>query len=234
VLRALVIVALTAGCGARSALDYGRALFDDPSISSAASNPFRCSTCHEIVATPTLQHPGYTLFDSDARPAWWGGQVTTLLDATNQCITNFMRGNELSASDEKGRALFVYLKSKSPDATAPLLPLTVVQNIVDVPSGDAGRGMTTWKQACAGCHGDPHTGKGRLSDLVSLVPDDSIAAHGTDPRTGARPVVIEKVRHGKFFNVGGNMALFSIEALSDAQLGDLLAYLEQFNLPPSQ
>jgi thiosulfate dehydrogenase len=42
------------------------------------------------------------------------------------------------------------------------------------------------------------------------------------------------VRHGKFYNVGGNMPLFSLEALSDAQLGDILAYLEGFGLPPSQ
>jgi thiosulfate dehydrogenase len=225
--RALVLLTLIAGCGSRSAQEYGRALFDDPSVSSAASNPFRCATCHEVVAQPTLLHPGYTLFDSVARPAWWGGTVTTLLDATNQCITQFMRGNALAAGDEKGRALFVFLSSKSPDASAPLLPLTVVQNIVDVPSGDAGRGMTTWQQACAGCHGDPHTGKGRLSDLVSIVPDDTLTAHPTNSRL----VVIEKVRHGKFFNVGGNMPPFSVEALADASLGDLLAYLQQFMLP---
>lgn len=221
------------GCGARPAEEYGRALFDDPGVSSAASNRFRCSTCHEIAPQPGGVHPGYDLYDAAARPAWWGGTVTTLLDATNQCITSFMRGKALAPDDDKGRALFVYLKSQSPDATAPLQPLTVVQNIVDVPSGDAGRGAATWKQACAGCHGAPHTGEGRLSDTVSLVPDDSIAAHGSDPMTGARPVVIEKVRHGKFFNVGGDMPLFSVEALSDAQLGDILAYLEQFGLPPS-
>lgn len=232
--RALVLLTLVAGCGSRSAQDYGRALFDDPSVSSAASNPFRCSTCHEVAATPTLLRPGYTLHDTASRPAWWGGNVTTLLDAVNVCVTEFMRGKALSSTDEKGRALYVYLSSQSPDPSAPLLPLTVVQNIVDVPSGDAGRGATVWTQACKGCHGDPHTGGGRISDTASLVPDDSIAAHGTDPRTGARPVVIEKVRHGKFYNVGGNMALYSVEALSDAQLGDLLAYLEMFGLPKSQ
>jgi mono/diheme cytochrome c family protein len=29
------------------------------------------------------------------------------------------------------------------------------------------------------------------------------------------------------------MPLFSLEAMTDAQLGDVLAYLEQFGLPPS-
>jgi thiosulfate dehydrogenase len=232
--RALVVVAmLVAGCGSRPALDYGRALFSDTSVSSAASNPFKCSTCHEVTAVPTKSLPGYVLHDSSVREAWWGGTVTTLLDATNQCVQEFMRGNALAADDEKGRALFVYLASLSPDATAPTQPLTVVQNIVDVPSGDATRGKLWWDQGCGNCHGAPHTGAGRLSDVVSLVPDDSLQAHGTDPKTGARPVVIEKVRHGKFFNVGGNMPLFSTEALSDGQLGDILAYLEGFGLPPS-
>ncbi len=233
-LRALVVATLVAGCGSRPAVDYGRALFSDATVSSAASNPFKCSTCHEVTATPTKQLPGYVLYDSAVRAAWWGGSVQTLLDATNQCIYNFMRGNPLAADDDKGRALFVYLTSLSPDASAPTLPLTVVQNIVDVPSGDAANGEQIWNHSCGNCHGAPHTGQGRLSDVVSLVPDDSIAAHGTDPKTGARPVVIEKVRHGKFFNVGGNMPLFSLEALSDAQLGDILAYLEGFGLPTSQ
>ena len=232
--RALVLATLVAGCGSRPALDYGRAPFDDATVSSAPSNPFKCSTCHETTAAPTKQLPGYVMHDVAVRAAWWGGSVQTLLDATNQCITQFMRGKELAADDEKGRALFVYLASLSPDASAPTLPLTVVQNIVDIPSGDATAGKKTWDESCGNCHGAPHTGDGRLSDAVSLVPDDSIQAHGTDPKTGARPVVIEKVRHGKFFNVGGNMPLFSVEAMSDAQLGDVLAYLEMFGLPPSQ
>jgi thiosulfate dehydrogenase len=232
--RALVFVALAAGCGSRPAVDYGRALFSDATVSSAASNPFKCSTCHEIVPTAVKSLPGYTMYDSTVRAAWWGGTVTTVLDATNQCVSQFMRGKPLADDDEKGRAIFVYLSSLSPDASAPTLPLTVVQNIVDVPSGDATRGKMWWDQGCGNCHGAPHTGDGRISDVASLVPDDSLAAHGTDPKTGARPVVIEKVRHGKFFNVGGNMPLFSLEALSDAQLGDILAYLEGFGLPPSQ
>jgi thiosulfate dehydrogenase len=228
-----VLAAVAAGCGSRPALDYGRALFDDPGVSTAASNPFRCSTCH-VATTAEPLHAGYTMWDAAARPSWWGGNVLTLLDAVNQCVVEFMRGRALAPDDDSGRALHVYLQSLAPDATAPARPLTVVQNIVDVPSGDAGRGAGVWQQACQGCHGAPHTGQGRISTLASLVPDETIMMHGTDPIEGARPVVIEKVRHGKFFNISGNMPLFSLEALSDGQLGDLLAYLEMFNLPKSQ
>ena len=52
------------------------------------------------------------------------------------------------------------------------------------------------------------------------------------PAKGTRPITIEKVRHGKYFGVGGNMPLYSLEALSDAQLSDILAYLEKFGLSP--
>jgi thiosulfate dehydrogenase len=167
------------------------------------------------------------------RPLYWGGFVTNLIDAENQCIVDFMRGRPLSPDDEKARAIKVYLDSISPDPSPSPLPLTVVKNIVDLPSGDNARGQDVWNRSCVNCHGAPHTGAGRISTVASLVPDDSIAAHGTDSKTGARIITIEKVRHGKYFNVGGNMALYSLEALSDAQLEDVLAYLEQFGLPKS-
>jgi thiosulfate dehydrogenase len=229
--RILVLLALFGvGCD-RSAVEAGRDAFSDPKLSTAPSNPFSCSTCHETDAMPAHTRPGRTMYDVVNREAWWGGSVTNLLDATNQCVTNFMRGRALTADDEKSRALFVYLESLSPDAAQPLLPLTVVQNIVDVPSGDPAHGAQVYKDACAICHGEAHTGNGRISDLASIIPDDTITTFGTDPKLGARIVTIEKVRHGKFFNVGGNMPLFSVEALADADLGDVLAYLEMFGLP---
>jgi thiosulfate dehydrogenase len=231
----VIAALLAAGCS-ESAAQYGKELFASTSVSPAKSNVFACATCHDVTPTSSKVRPGYTLFDSAVRASWWGGFETTLLDAINACVTNFMEegGQPLAATDDKARALYAYLQSISPDGDASALPLTVVKNIVDIPSGDAASGQQVWQSACATCHGDPHTGNGRLGSNVSLVPDDSIAAHGTDPKTGARPVVIEKVRHGKFFNVGGVMALFSVEALSDDQLGQVLGYLEQFGLPKSQ
>jgi thiosulfate dehydrogenase len=229
----LVVICIALGGCTISAHDYGKELFDDPSVSAAASNNFRCATCHERVAAPTHLRPGYTLWDVTRRPTWWGGFELSLLDSINQCVVNFMRGQPLAAGDDKARSLLVYLESLSPDADAPAWPITIVQNIVDVASGDPQLGQQLYTDGCANCHGAAHTGQGRIETAASLVPDDSIAAHGTSPTTGARPVVIEKTRHGKFFMVGGNMAPYSLEALSDAQLGAILGYLEKFGLPPS-
>jgi thiosulfate dehydrogenase len=228
-LRAILLSTLLAGCGSQSALDYGRGLYSSAALSPAADNAFSCATCHEVAATPTSVRPGYTMHDVVHRAGWWGGAELTLFDAVNECVEQFMfdQPNGLSPSDDNARALLVYLESLSPDASAPQLPLTVVQNIVNVPSGNATNGAQLWKQACGSCHGAPNTGQGRLTPLASLVPKETIAVHPSN----ARLVVIEKVRHGKFFNVGGRMPLFSLEALSDAQLGDLLAYLETFGLP---
>jgi thiosulfate dehydrogenase len=229
----VAVALLVAGCGGESGVAYGRALFSDASVSTAMSNKFSCSTCHAVTPGDTRPLPGYDLVDVTARAAWWGGNVIDLRQAVNQCVTDFMGGQPLAASDEKGRALLVYLESISPHKTAPTLPLTVVQNIVNVPSGNKDNGKVIWGESCGACHGAPNTGDGRLTELASIVPNDSIAAHGTNPKTGARPVVIEKVRHGKYFNVGGFMPLFVLERLSDAQLGDVLAYLETFGLPAS-
>jgi thiosulfate dehydrogenase len=41
----------------------------------------------------------------------------------------------------------------------------------------------------------------------------------------SRAVVVEKVRHGKFFNLAGVMPFYAAETLSDAELADILAYL---------
>ncbi len=222
---------LSAGCTI-SALDYGRQLLDDPSVSTAASNRFRCTTCHDLEQVQSYR-PGYTLYDAATRPTWWGGFTEELLPAINQCVVDFMAGRDLVETDDKARALHIYLESIAPDPSPSPLPLTVVLNIVDVPSGDPTLGQQIWQGGCANCHGAPHTGKGRISSLASLVPDDSLSAHGTDPKTGARPVTIEKVRHGKYFMVGGNMPLYSVEKLSDEELGSLLGYLEEFGLPAS-
>jgi thiosulfate dehydrogenase len=225
-------VTFLAGCSI-SAQEYGRELMGESSVSDAYSNSFSCLTCHETIATPTKLRPGYTLYDVSNRPTFWGGFQLELLDSINQCVVDFMRGRPLLPGDDKARAIHVYLDSISPDPSPSPLPLTVVKNIVDLPSGDPAMGKDVWSRSCANCHGAPHTGAGRISTVASLVPDDSLQAHGTDPKTGARIITIEKVRHGKYFNVGGNMPLYSLEALSDDELSAVLGYLEQFGLPKS-
>ncbi|HVG63432.1 MAG TPA: c-type cytochrome [Hyalangium sp.] len=220
---------LAAGCGSpTSAEDFGEELFQDARLSESDFNSFSCATCHATTATPEpgLILSGYSLYNSAFRPSWWGGYETNLLDAVNFCYVNFMRGiSPLAPEEPKSRALYEYLVQISPDRQAPPLPFTVVKDIVDVPRGDTSRGAEVYRAACQTCHGETHTGKERLTQLAPILPEIADSYDQLFPGVPKQLVVIEKVRHGQFFGVGGSMPLYSREALSDADLGALLAFL---------
>ena len=80
---------------------------------------------------------------------------------------------------------------------------------------------------CLACHGGKDTGQGRNSPLASILPNVAAEYPALFPGVAPGLVFIEKVRHGQFFQVGGNMPFFSKEALSDDDLGALLTYLGQ-------
>ncbi len=171
-----------------------------------------------------------SLADTTRRAAWWGGTVRTLLEASDFCWVYFMRGFPgIDATSDDARALFDYLDSLATDATPasellPALPLTTVETIVDPGRGDATRGSAVFDRACRVCHGDPHTGRGRIGPAVVVVPEASQDL-ADDLGVDIRLVLAEKVRHGQFFGVGGNMPFYPLELLSDAELADLLEYL---------
>jgi len=209
-----------------AAADLGQHYFHDPGFSSSGFNTFACGTCHADEPGDSTIRSGHSLVDSAFRPTFWGGYETRLIDAVDFCLVFFMRGEALDSADPRGRALYEYLVKISPDPAPDALPLTVVANITQVSEGDPVRGAAVWDEACAVCHGAPHTGRGRISELASIVPETSIEFAeqiGADPNL----VLVEKVRHGQFFGVGGNMPLFSREAMTDEDLGALLAYLAE-------
>ncbi|WP_338276974.1 c-type cytochrome [Corallococcus caeni] len=220
---------LLAGCGgATPAAEYGEELFQDARLSDSQFNSFSCATCHATSATPEPDRmlAGYPLENVAFRRTWWGGYETDLLGAVNFCYLSFMRGvSPLTREDPKARALYEYLMRISPDTDAPALPFTVVKDIQDVPPGDAGRGGAVYRAACQTCHGATHTGEGRLTSFASVLPEVTDDYDSLFPGTPRRLVVIEKLRHGSFFAVGGTMPLYSREALSDEDLSAVLAFL---------
>lgn len=221
------------GCGGDiPGPERGRQLFSDPNVSTSTFNAFACATCHLVSATASPASagaesgrvdPGYNLFNAVHRPSWWGSYETRLLDSINYCVTEFMGGRALVAEDVQARALYEYLNQNSPDNPSPPLDLTVIRNVTTLStiSGDPGRGRDVVQRSCQRCHGALHTGNGRLSSRVSIVPEDTI----NNFPANARAVIIEKIRHGKFFNIGGVMPLYSAESISDPQIADVVTYL---------
>lgn len=225
-----VVAALLAACadpGEPGAVDRGKALFTDPRLSSSPSNPFSCSTCHEIEAGRSpLRKPGAPLAGVTLRPLFWGGQENDLLSAVNACLRHFMISTTpLTEDDPRARDLYAFLESLEPGDANPV-PFTLPRTIEDVPRvPDTGEGELLYGLACLHCHGVRATGAGRLSPVVPVLPDQTIAEHpGYTPRL-LRLVFIEKTRHGVFFGYGGSMPPFSVETLSDTELALVLEYL---------
>jgi len=230
-LATILTVALLSGCGGQTsvpAAQIGAERFSDSHLSTSPINFFSCSTCHVVQAGQPAGgriDPGYNLYDTVHRGSWWGGDKIKLLDAINYCLNEFMGGGPLAATDDAARELFEYLDQNSPTKAAQPLPLTVVRNVTDLSNLAAGsdktRGKDVYGRSCQKCHGDPHTGSGRLSSKVSIIPEDTISVFPTQ----ARAVAVEKVRHGKFFNIGGVMPLYSTESMTDEEIADVLAYI---------
>jgi thiosulfate dehydrogenase len=227
--RALGLVVLAACGGEISGAERGAELFESTSLSPSEDNRFACATCHspEAGARPSDGDPGYRLHGAINRPSYWGGDYDRLEDAVDACLRLFMRGAQLDPEAEDFHALYEYLLEISPpEAPAEPFPLTIVENVVDVERGDAGRGAEVYDASCRVCHGAAFSGDGSILegqyDLPAVTAGYDSMFPGVDPSL----VVIEKVRHGRFFEIGVDMPLFTLEAMSDEDLGALLAYLE--------
>jgi thiosulfate dehydrogenase len=177
------------------------------------------------LVVPGRYDAGYNLAGTASRSLWWGGHATRLIDAVNVCLEEFMGGRRLQPEEPRARQLVEYLWAASPAPSAPPAPLTIVREPTDLATlvGDPGRGGLVYIAGCQRCHGAAHSGLGRLDTRTPVVPEDTQKTF-PDPKV-ARHVVVEKVRHGRFFQIGGVMPFYPLESMSDAQLADLLAFL---------
>ena len=147
----------------------------------------------------------------------------------NACYVFFMRGEApgLAPGDPEGDALYEYLVSISPTTPSPAIPLTWQRNIVGLVPGNPASGAQVYDMACRSCHGEVGSGRGRLHSTVTVLGPELSAYYDVEfPGVDHDVLVIEKVRHGQFFGIGGNMPPFALERLSDAELADLIAYLD--------
>jgi len=225
---ALAALLCASACGTEEGIDpveRGAELASSPALSTSGFNQLACTDCHATGPGDERILPGYTLAGAAARPQWWGGQIRDLRDAVDYCLVWFMKGDPLDPGSEDARALHAWLRDLAGDGPTEALPLTVVKKIDEAPPrGDAARGAEVHRLACEVCHGAAGTGAGRI-DAAPILPDQARAeALEAFPDFDPALVFTEKVRHGQFFGIGGTMPLYSLEALSDEDLGALLAF----------
>jgi len=212
-----------------ASVERGRALLDDPTLSTLSTNTFACTTCHALApGEDELVKPGAALAGVTLRPTYWAGAEDDLLAALEVCLTRFMQSSvPLERNDPRTADLYAFLVSLEPgDATAQ--PFTIVDKIADVPHGDVAAGKDTYRRACIACHGAIHTGAGRISPVIPALPEDVLRSHATYAPQSQRLIFIEKIRHGGFLGYGGTMAPFSREILNDDALGNILEALGVF------
>jgi thiosulfate dehydrogenase len=220
---AMVVAAAALGCSI-PAQEYGALAFHDPTFSGSQFNTWSCHTCHATRAGDPRILTGAPMVGVTSRSGWYGGRAQSLFDAVRYCYVSFMRGARLERDEARSRALYEYLASLKGEPQE-ALPFTVVGTVADLPRGDHDLGGEVYRRACHDCHGALHTGTGGNTERASVLPEVTQDYAQLFPGVNPAEVVVEKVRHGQFFGVGGNMPLYSREALSDEQLGALLTYL---------
>lgn len=213
-----------------TAIEHGAALFQDPTVAGSDFNSYTCATCHATTGAAADEIlPGAPLAGAVKRPSYWGGQERNLLRAVNHCLYFFMLKDDAWTTDDvEARAVYAFLESLPGDVSSQQpAPFTVAVTFSDPPQGDATRGEAVFDRACVSCHGEAFTGEGRLVPRASVLPGEWLDAHPLDKYTplDRRLVFTEKVRHGTFLGYGGQMPPFSLDLLTDQQIGDLLAYL---------
>lgn len=212
----------------KDAVEHGRDIFDDTSASDSTVNAFSCGTCHRHQSTAdTRILPGADLAGVVERPTYWGGQEDDLLGAINHCRYYFMGAQRRwLPADDDAAAMFAFLSSL-PATAKGAQPFTIPLVATDLPAGNAARGAIVFQSSCQSCHGEAHDGKGVLRNGIPVLPEESVRyfeSIGFDA-TQRRVTFVEKVRHGSFLGLYGSMPPYSKEAMSDADLAALLAFL---------
>lgn len=224
--RVVLAAALVCGCSGEANVVHESAAERGERLFATQVAGFSCATCHAVSAIPPAGRflPGAPLGGVTTRQSYWGGQEGNLLRAVNDCRASFQNApTPLAATEAEAADLYAFLDSLA--GSSEPVPFTVVTSVSDLPEGDATRGRKVFSSACATCHGELSSGEGRIDDEVPALPDEVLAEHRHFSKEDRRVVFIEKVRHGAFLGYSGRMPPFSLEALSDEQLSDLLSAL---------
>ena len=84
-------------------------------------------------------------------------------------------------------------------------------------------GKKVFEANCTSCHGDTGHGDGTGAARLTVKPRNFTNAKASDYKNGNAPLSILKTLNE---GVGGNMPPYPLEVMSDAELADLLEYLD--------
>ena len=126
-------------------------------------NTFTCSTCHAVEETDGfamdgIRRPGHPLLNVTRRSSYKNGQLDSMLDAVNSCVTDWMNGNAWTESSQDWINLFNWLDDQATDKSGELVDISIVLPPVTVNTGDAANDHTLFNKRCTICHGENGVG----------------------------------------------------------------------------
>lgn len=199
--------------------------------SQTQGNQFSCANCHGIdedsqglSTADSLHRPAHPLFNAINRSSFYNNNASTIFDATNICLENWMDTATLSESDQNWLDLEAYFEQQSDGSAASVVSATQVMPITDFSDADLALGQTRFNQTCATCHGQNAAGGTGLA--ASL-----IGRNLTLERVAEKARTSGPSTHAVFAGLtGGNMPFWSQERLNDTELKNIAAYVSNVSM----
>lgn len=217
----VVLAAVLAGCAEE--LPDGETVFRSR---VADGNTFTCATCHAVSEPDVdgLRLAGHPIGDAAARPTFKNGKHTSLRDAVNSCLDEWMGAETWAADDPRWLALQGWFEGLAPMTPAPALTFEIVKPPSAASGGDPVAGHALFDRSCAVCHGLSGVGTER---------GPSITGRGYEPDFVAERIRTSGARDSSVYAglTGGRMPFWAADRLTDAEVLDLSAYVYTSELP---
>jgi len=191
----------------------------------ATGNSFSCSSCHSIKedqqtgkAMDGFKRPGHPLHNVTKRSTYKNGQLNSMLDAVNTCLTEWMNAERWTEDSTDWKNLFNWLDDQADTETADPVVYQIAAPPATLSGGDALEGQITFNGSCAICHGENAQGSGLAPSLVNVSLDSNYIA----TRVRSSGLSNSATYQGL---TGGIMPFWSPDRLSDNELVNVIAYL---------
>jgi cytochrome c len=185
-------------------------------------NSFTCASCHAISepALNGLRRAGHPLLAASRRPHYKNGQLSSLLEASNSCLDEWMNADSWTESSSDWLALSSWLEAQAPPGDAVAVDIQITPPPTNLGGGDAVTGRATFNQSCAICH---------APDGVGSIQAPPVAGFALSPTLVANRVRLSGRANSQVYPglTGGVMPFWGANRLSDPELLDIVAYLAE-------
>lgn len=201
-------------------IEMGKKLFAMP---AEGGNVFSCVACHGLKGEGAFLRPGHPMTGVTKRETFKNGQLDSLNDAVNSCLTEWMRAPTWEEDSDEMKAL-VALFERDAIGSGDELTFEIVDPPTDFSAGNAAEGQTLFNGACAVCHGVDAVG-GPLAPPLNAT---ELSVEYISERVRKSGSTDSKVYDEL---TGGIMPFWSKERLSDVEVVHISTFISELEEP---